>query len=288
MAEFSRRALLQAALAAVSGTALWKSEAKVPALMLAKVYRTGSIAPNALLGYWVSEKYDGVRGFWDGTQLWTRGGQRISAPAWFTAQWPAAAMDGELWAGRGAFAQAISTVRQQTPIDAAWRNIHYMVFDLQNSTATFDVRKPEIERLLTALNQPWVTAAPQTQVSTEVELQTLLRHTVSEGGEGLMLHRGDSRYQGGRSDDLLKLKPQLDAEARVIAQLPGHGKYQGLMGALVVEMPEGLRFKLGTGFNDAQRREPPAIGTWVTYSYRGTHPSGLPRFASFLRVQADL
>ena len=197
-------------------------------------------------------------------------------------------MDGELWAGRGAFAQAISTVRQQTPIDAAWRNIHYMVFDLQNSTATFDVRKPEIERLLTALNQPWVTAAPQTQVSTEVELQTLLRHTVSEGGEGLMLHRGDSRYQGGRSDDLLKLKPQLDAEARVIAQLPGHGKYQGLMGALVVEMPEGVRFKLGTGFNDAQRLEPPAIGTWVTYRYRGTHPSGLPRFASFLRVQADL
>ena len=81
MAEFSRRALLQAALAAVSGTALWKSEAKVPALMLAKVYRTGSIAPDALPGYWISEKYNGVRGFWDGTQLWTRGGQSVSATA---------------------------------------------------------------------------------------------------------------------------------------------------------------------------------------------------------------
>jgi DNA ligase-1 len=44
---------------------------------------------------------------------------------------------------------------------------------------------------------------------------------------------------------------------------------------------------LGTGFTDAQRAAPPAIGTWVTYRYRGTTDKGVPRFASFLRVRED-
>src|SRR5881397_472355 len=97
-----------------------------PPLMLAKVYHAGVSLPD----YWVSEKYDGVRGYWDGDKLLTRGGERIAAPAWFTAGWPKVAMDGELWAGRGQFAKTVSTVRQQTPDDAAWRAMRFMVFDL--------------------------------------------------------------------------------------------------------------------------------------------------------------
>lgn len=287
--NLSRRRTLQHWLLSAFGLALpTLAAAHRPALMLAKVYRPSSLTAEDLTVYWVSEKYDGVRGFWDGTQLWTRGGQPIAAPVWFTAQWPSTALDGELWAGRGAFVQAVSTVRQQTPSDVAWKNMRFMVFDLPTQPGNFDQRKPEVERLLAALNQPWVVLVPQSRINNEAELQTLLHHTVQGGGEGLMLHRGDSLYRGQRSDDLLKLKPQNDAEARVIAHLPGHGKYQGLLGALVVETTEGLRFKLGTGFSEAERRDPPAIGTWVTYRYRDTHPSGLPRFASFLRVQQDL
>ena len=52
--------------------------------------------------------------------------------------------------------------------------------------------------------------------------------------------------------------------------------------------PEGRRFALGSGLTDAQRADPPPVGSWVTYRHRGVHPgSGLPRFASFLRVRAD-
>ena len=65
------------------------------ALMLAEVYRRGM----PLDDYWVSEKFDGVRGYWDGKQLWTRGGERVVAPAWFTAPLPPAA-DGRRAVGR--------------------------------------------------------------------------------------------------------------------------------------------------------------------------------------------
>ena len=102
-----------------------------------------------------------------------------------------------------------------------------------------------------------------------------------------MLHRGASLYRAGRSDDLLKLKEHEDAEARVLAHLPGKGRHAGRMGALWVEMPTGQRFRLGAGFSDADRNHPPPVGAWVTYRFRGTHDGGLPRFASYLRVRED-
>jgi DNA ligase-1 len=102
-----------------------------------------------------------------------------------------------------------------------------------------------------------------------------------------MLHRADAPYRGQRSDDLLKVKLHDDAEARVVAHVPGQGKHAGRLGALLVETPQGQRFRLGTGFTDAQRDQPPPVGATVTYRYRGLNESGVPRFASFVRVRAD-
>ena len=259
-----------------------------PPLMLPNTYHPGI----GLQNYWVSEKYDGVRGYWDGEKLLTRGGQRIHAPAWFIAGWPTTPLDGELWAGRGRFSQAVSTARQQTPVDAAWRDMRFMVFDLPGETGTFTERLQTLNRLLASLAVPWVQAVAQTRVTSDAALQTLLRQTVKLGGEGLMLHQGSSLYKGQRNDDLLKVKTHEDAEARVIAHIPGKGKYAGQMGALLVELPaEGKqparRFKLGTGFTDAQRQDPPALGSLVTYRFRGLNESGVPRFASFMRVREE-
>jgi DNA ligase-1 len=258
--------------------------AEPPALLLANVYRPGL----PLAEYWVSEKYDGVRGYWDGHTLRTRGGETIHAPPWFTAGWPPEPMDGELWAGRGRFAQAQSTTRQQRPDDAAWRELRFMVFDLPRHGGTFDERIPALGALVSALGQPWVQAVPQARVASDAALQALLRRTVRAGGEGLMLHRGASLYRSGRSGDLIKVKTHEDTEARVVAHVPGKGKHAGRLGALLVEMPSGQRFKLGAGFSDADRNHPPPLGSWVTYRYRGTHDGGLPRFASFVRVREDM
>ena len=259
------------------------ADADAPALLLAQVYRPGM----ALHGYWVSEKYDGVRGYWDGQRLRTRGGEVVNAPAWFTAGWPAQPLDGELWAGRGQFAQAQSTTARQTPDDAAWRQLRFMVFDLPAHGGSFDERLGALQTLVARIQQPWVQAVPQQRVATDAALQALLARTVRGGGEGLMLHRGASHYRAGRSDDLLKVKTHDDTEARVVGHIPGQGKHAGRLGALLVEMPSGQRFKLGTGLTDAERESPPPLGSWVTYRFRGQHASGLPRFASFVRVRHD-
>lgn len=267
--------------AAVLPPLAWAGAA--PALMLAGVYRPGV----PLEAYWLSEKYDGLRAYWDGQRLLTRGGDTIAAPAWFTAGWPREPLDGELWAGRGHFEEALSTVRRQTPDDADWRRIRFMVFDLPTHPGPFTERIAAYHGIVSRLDQPWVRAVPQQRVASHAALMARLDRMVKDGGEGLMLHRGDAPYRAQRNDDLLKVKTHEDAEARVIAHLPGQGRHAGRLGALQVETPEGLRFRLGTGFTDAQRERPPAVGEWVTYRFRGLNASGVPRFASFLRVRPD-
>ena len=278
-----RRSCL-ALLALAAFPALPALAADAPALLLAQVYRPGL----PLQDYWVSEKYDGVRGFWDGRTLRTRGGETVQAPAWFTAGWPEVPMDGELWAGRGRFSHAQSTTRQQQPGDVAWRQMRFMVFDLPGDKGTFDQRLPALSALVESLGQPWVQAVPQRRVANDAALQALLHRTVRAGGEGLMLHRGASLYRAGRSDDLIKVKTHEDTEARVVAHLPGKGRHAGRLGALLVETPSGQRFRLGAGFSDADRERPPPVGSWVTYRFRGTHDGGLPRFASFVREREDM
>lgn len=259
-----------------------------PALMLAKVYHPGL----DLRDYWVSEKYDGMRGYWDGQQLLTRGGQRVFAPVWFTAGWPEVPMDGELWAGRGQFQQTVSTVRKQIPDDGAWRSIRFMVFDLPAHGGTFTNRIPALNAHVQQIDQPWLQAVPQWKVTSHQALGKLLTQNVKANGEGLMLHRGASMYRGGRSDDLLKVKTHEDAEAIVVGHTAGRGKYEGALGALLVEMPalpgqQPLRFKIGSGLSDAERLSPPPIGATVTYRFQGFNDSGIPRFASFLRIRSD-
>ena len=125
------------------------------------------------------------------------------------------------------------------------------------------------------------------RVADRTALKRKLTEVVNGGGEGLMLHLADAPYVTGRSDVLLKLKPLQDTEAKVVEHLPGKGKYSGQMGALRMEMPGGKRFNIGTGFSDAVRKNPPAVGTTITYTHRGLTKKGTPRFASYLRVREE-
>lgn len=235
--------------------------------------------------YLVSEKYDGVRAMWDGKVLRFRSGREIHAPRWFLEKLPAQALDGELWLGRGRFEELSGCVRRTEPADAEWRQITYMVFELPGAPGTFTERAQRIQEVVAAVGWPRLVAVMQTSVKDRGALQARLDEIVRGGGEGLMLHLAEAPYITGRSDVLLKLKPQMDTEAVVVAHIPGKGKYKGMIGGLRVESPEGRRFVLGTGFSDEARKHPPAVGATVTYTYRGLTNSGLPRFASYLRVR---
>lgn len=235
--------------------------------------------------YLVSEKLDGVRALWDGKSLRFRSGRPIHAPAWFTGPLPAHPLDGELWMGRDSFERLSAAVRRLEPLDSEWKTITYQVYELPGGAGGFSARIAALQASAARAALPWLQVVPQVRVKDKAALQLKLAKVVREGGEGLMLHRADAPWQTGRSDALLKLKPHDDAEAQVVAHITGRGKYRNMLGALMVTTPQGRRFRLGTGFSDAQRRNPPAIGSTVTYRYRGFTSTGLPKFASFMRVR---
>jgi DNA ligase-1 len=255
-----------------------------PALALAEVYAPGA----DLSAYLVSEKLDGVRAYWDGARLITRGGRVINAPDWFTAGLPPVALDGELWLGRGRFAAVSGAARRLEPEPETWRHMRYMLFDLPGADDGFETRLALLGRLIDEAGGAHVQLVEQAPVADHDALMALLERVVAGGGEGLMLHRRDAPYRPGRGSDLLKVKPYLEAEARVVDHVPGRGKYQGMMGSLLVALPDGRRFRIGTGFSDAERAEPPPVGSAVSFKYHGLTKYGLPRFASFLRVADDL
>ncbi len=252
-----------------------------PPLLLANVLRESTDVTQ----YWVSEKLDGVRATWNGRELRFRSGNHVNAPVWFTENFPPQPLDGVLWLGRGEFDRLSGIVRKDRPDDAEWQQVSYMLFELPEAPGTFSERIVRMRELVATAQIPWLQAIEQFRVKDRAELQQHLAAVLKQRGEGLMLHRADALYSTGRNDDLLKLKPWLDAEAKVLAHLPGNGKFQGMLGALRLEMPDGKRFNLGTGFSDATRRNPPEIGALVTYRYRELNPNGIPRFASFLRVR---
>jgi DNA ligase-1 len=124
--------------------------------MLAKKYQP---ARNTVGGWYISEKLDGTRVFWDGgisrgvptvevpyanvidpktgklkkkikptaTGLWSRYGNPIIAPDWFLNLLPSMMLDGEIWAGRGNFQLCRSICGGDSP-GPDWDKAEFAVF----------------------------------------------------------------------------------------------------------------------------------------------------------------
>ncbi len=235
--------------------------------------------------FWLSEKLDGIRALWNGQQLHTRSGRPIHAPSWFTEQFPAVPLDGELWLGRGAFQKLMRVVMDQVPDESAWSEVRFYAFDLPMEPGAFEHRYQQLLKHVAHSPSLYLKAVQQELVKGHAQIQARLMDITAKSGEGVMLRTLASPYESGRSGHLQKLKPIFDAEATVVGYKPGSGKYQGLMGSLILENDAGKRFHVGTGFTVEERRHPPAIGSQISYRYRGLTDSGLPRLASYWRIK---
>ena len=268
----------------------------LPGLADAAARRDASAGPAPLLarewpasadpaGYLVSEKLDGVRALWDGRQLRFRSGRPVAAPAWFTQRLPAEPLDGELWLGRGRFEALSGLVRRAKPDDdTGWQALRYQVFELPAAGGSFADRAARLQALAARqpAGAPWA-ALVHEPAQGHAWLSQRLAAVLAAGGEGLMLHRADAPQASGRGPWLYKHKPLHDAEALVLGHQPGQGRLAGQLGALQVRTDAGVELAIGTGFSDADRRQPPAVGERISFTHRGVTAGGVPRFASYLR-----
>jgi len=254
-----------------------------PALLLAETWN----GERDVSGWWLSEKLDGVRAYWTGKQFLSRQGNVFHAPTWFTADLPAFPLDGELWLARRAFQRTVSIVRRHHA-SLEWRSIRYVIFDAPAEVGPFERRLQTCREHFSQCPGLYVDVLPQTVCKGKDHLRSELDRMEQLGGEGLMLRQPESCYESGRSSTLLKVKRFLDAEARVVDHEPGKGRHKGRLGALICELTGGVRFAVGSGFTDAERERPPAIGSTITFRYQELTDRGVPRFPTYVRIRSDI
>ena len=253
-----------------------------PPLLLAEAWDNAA----DLSGWWMSEKLDGVRAYWDGRQFLSRLGNLYHAPDWFVEQLPDVPLDGELWIGRRAFQRTVSIVRRQDKCDL-WSEVRFLVFDAPTAPGGFEDRVGFLNDAL-ARRKPKYAQPHEHQICKDLDcLRAELARVEALGGEGLMMRQPGSAYEAGRSATLLKVKSFRDAEAVIVGHQPGAGKHKGRLGALLVRLPNGTEFSVGTGFSDAERGDPPPVGTTVTFRYQELSEGGVPRFPSYVGVRID-
>lgn len=264
------------ALCGILACFLWANAWAAPNLILAKEYQNQNVT-----GWYLSEKLDGVRAYWDGKRLISRQGNVFTPPPNFTRDFPTFALDGELFIGRGKFEQTSATVRSQ---NGDWSAIKLHVFDAPSVSGSLNARLNAVRAHVKKFPRANLVVIEQQIVRDTAQIQAFLRDVERKGGEGAMLRNPNTAYVGGRSDNLLKVKSAHDAECKVIAHHAGSGRNANRLGAVSCQNEHGV-FRIGSGFKDADRDNPPPIGSVITYKYRGFTQKGTPRFATFLRVR---
>ncbi len=253
-------------------------------IMLPQVYEENI----HVAGWLMSEKLDGVRGYWTGKQLLSKNGKLFHPPSAFTHNFPPFPIEGELWGGRESFHKTVSIVKKQK-MHEGWLQIQFAIFDVPQAPGNFVSRIQKAKDWFTTHPSQFAFVIPQKTISNINQLQNELQRIKSLGGEGLIVRNPDALYTAGRTREILKVKIFFDAEAIVVGHIPGQGKHQGRLGSLLVELAKNttIKFKIGSGLSDAERNNPPSIGTTITFKYYGFYPSGIPKFPSFLRVRSD-
>ncbi|RLB88137.1 MAG: DNA ligase [Deltaproteobacteria bacterium] len=239
-----------------------------------------------ITGWVMSEKLDGIRGYWDGQQLHTRKGLPLNPPSWFVKNFPPFELDGELWSKRGDFEFIQSIVLDEKPGEG-WKKIRYNIFEVPNQEGDFFLRINKAKDWFEIHKNSHVRFIPQTRIQDISDLDQFLNKIESMGGEGVIVKDPKMPYYTGRSAHVLKVKNFQDMEGIVIGLNRGKGKYRKMMGSLTLRLANGIVFKLGTGFTDQLRKTPPPLGTSVTFKYNGFTKNGIPKFASFLRVRQE-
>lgn len=151
-------------------------------------------------GWWASEKFDGWRAYWSGSEFISRQGTIFDAPAWFTALIPSRPMDGELWAGLGTNHNDVgSAVRS-----GSWHRLTFRPFDIPEPGVTIEAA----HAMLQALQLPaHVRPVEYQRVGSTAEALSIMQRIIGAGGEGVMLRRPKSIYlTERRTIALLKMK----------------------------------------------------------------------------------
>jgi len=232
-------------------------------------------------GWFMSEKLDGIRAYWNGKELLSKNGNKIYAPIWFTKNFPPFELDGELYTKRDDFENIQNIVLDTNP-SKDWQQITYNIFEVPNVKGNFDKRLEKIRIWLNKNPNNFIKIIPQIICKDKKHLNKYLEELVNKKAEGIILKNPYLNYENGRTNNILKVKTFFDDEGVVIGH--NYNKEKNFK-SLVIKLKNGIVFNLGGGFSNKERLNPPKIGEIITFKYYGFTKNNKPKFASFLRIR---
>lgn len=231
--------------------------------------------------WYMSEKLDGIRAYWDGKQLLSKNGNILHAPIWFTKNLPKFELDGELWTKRNDFESIQNIVLDKKP-SKDWKKITYNIFEVPNTKGNFLKRLERIKTWQKINNNQYLKIITQIQCRDKTHLDAYLNTLISKKAEGIIIKDGSLEYFKGRSRSILKVKKFFDGEAEVIGiNYKSNDKFK----SLILKMKNNIVFNLGNGFTKEEKQRHPKIGDIITFKYYSLTKYGKPKFASFLRIR---
>jgi len=122
---------------------------------------------------------------------------------------------------------------------------------------TFREPAPPLHSMVTEAGVLWLRAEEEVEITDRKVLDQKLDEMLKIGGEGLTRYPADARATTGLRNVLLKFNCDMTRTPR---QLPANRARENrpvCSGALRVRTADGAECPLGTGLNDAGRRNPP-------------------------------
>ena len=207
-------------------------------------------------GWLASEKIDGIRALWNGSQFVSRNGVTFAVPDWFKVGMPDCLLDGEFFAG--SLGLTISATQA-----GRWQEVTFHAFDAPSG----DKFKDRVARLATMALPAHCEVVRHWSTDTVGAIRKA-DEIASAGGEGLVVRDPSKPYAAGRSSSALKIKPTRSAEMIV----------KGFHGRGIVGDWCGVTVKLNTG-------EKVELGDRVTFAFSGVTDNGIPRCPSFIALR---
>eukprot|EP00026_Physarum_polycephalum_P002350 Phypoly_transcript_02356.p1 GENE.Phypoly_transcript_02356~~Phypoly_transcript_02356.p1 ORF type:complete len:908 (+),score=118.97 Phypoly_transcript_02356:113-2836(+) len=231
--------------------------------------------------WWLGEKYDGVRCFWNPKekQMYSRRGIWIDMPP-FKRLFGNTVLDGEIWCGRGLFLDSQLMI-QSTVDQVNWALVRVICFDEASRKLKKDPFEKRYAAILTHFvsSHPVVITAPRFLCENIITLTQSLQCIIDAGGEGVILRKPRSLYESGRSTSLLKLKGSKGDEEALVSDVE-------MDGSLLLQLPDGTFFRVAKEHYDLHRQ--PIRGDIVTFSHDFQSRRSTPTNPVVHRIRSDM
>jgi len=279
--------------------------------------------------WYLSEKLDGVRAIWNTNDFLTRNNNKIEVPIWLKDLMPKdKILDGELHCGKNTFEKINRLTSFKIPNDNLWKTITYSVFDYINiydKKEPFSKRYQKYQIIVQKINEKWtkhrnkyklrlplkspIESVVQTNLQDFSHAYQEYKKIIKNNGEGVILKNPNSIYEYKRTKNMLKWKPSLDGEAKIIGYVSGSNKFKNRLGKYKVQLLNDssnnhniIEFNLSGKLSHDLRKsylfknnqiikEPskdlnyPLIGDIITFSFMTKTKDGVPRQAIYERIR---